>query len=551
MRREIFPVILLVLSFCSGIRAQQAYLPPDKPRLVVGIIVEQLRFDQIEKFRDRLSENGIRRLINEGTFFRNASFDYMLTQSAAGYSTIATGTEPSYHGITSDNWYQPLKNEFIYCTKDVTVNPVGGSYESGLHSPVNLQASTFTDELKMATGKKAKVYAVGVREFSAIFSAGHAADGAFWYDNSTGSWMSSTYYMKALPVWVNDFNATGYSETYLNTTWNLLKQASDYADCLPDSSKYETGFNGLNYFPYDLKKMSQAKGRNTPRNYSLLRETPFADAFTTDFAIKLIDNENLGQDDVTDYVAVCYSSTDYVGHRFGPSSVESADALLRLDKDIEVLLNHLNDKVGKKNVLVYFTSSHGISEIPEVLLNMMIPAGYFQQNQALQLLRSYLNAVYGEGDWVKGFSERQIFLNRTLVEDARIPLEDIQKKVSRFLIQFSGVASAYPYYAFEVNDFGNGHLRRIVNNFSPQRSGDVIVTLNPGWVEKDGDQVTNHNSPYEYDSHVPLVWYGWTVNRETVMRKVNMTDIAATLSSLCKVPYPNACSGEPMPELFR
>ncbi len=215
------------------------------------------------------------------------------------------------------------------------------------------------------------------------------------------------------------------------------------------------------------------------------------------------------------------------------------------------MLNYLNDSIGKKNILVYFTSTHGISEIPEVLESNMIPAGYFVQNQALQLLRSYLNAVYGEGDWVKGFSERQVFLNRTLIEDARIPIEDIQKKVARFLIQFSGVASAYPYYAFEANDFGNGHLRRIINNFSPQRSGDVIVTLNPGWVEKDGDQLTNHNSPYEYDSHVPLIWYGWTVNRESVMRKVNMTDIAPTLSSLCKIPYPNACSGEPMSELFR
>jgi hypothetical protein len=167
------------------------------------------------------------------------------------------------------------------------------------------------------------------------------------------------------------------------------------------------------------------------------------------------------------------------------------------------------------------------------------------------LLRSYLNAVYGEGNWVKGYSEKQIFLNRTLIEDARIQLEDIQKKVARFLTQFTGVSSAYPYSAFEANDYGNGHLKRIVNNFSPQRSGDVIVTLNPGWVEKEEGHLTNHNSPYQYDSHVPLIWYGWTVNRATVMRNVNMTDIAPTLSSLCKVPYPNACSGEPMSELFR
>jgi predicted AlkP superfamily pyrophosphatase or phosphodiesterase len=541
----------LFLYVFLNLSGQGAYLPPDKPALIVGIVVEQLRFDQIERFRDRLSENGIKKMINEGTFFRNASFDYMLTQSAPGFSTISTGTEPSYHGITSDNWYVPLKNEFIYCTKDVSVNPVGGSYESGLHSPVNLNASTFADELKIATGKRSKVFAIGIKEHAAIFSAGHAADGAFWYDNITGTWMSSTYFMANLPAWVNDFNAMKYSETYLNTTWNLLKPATDYSVCLPDSNKFETGFNGLNYFPYDINKLSKPSGRNSTRNYAFLRETPFGDALTTDFAIRLIEKEDLGKDDIPDFLGICYSSTDYIGHRFGPSSVETGDAILRLDKDIETLLNYLNDSLGKKNVLIYFTSAHGVSEIPSIMEAMRIPAGYFKQNQALQLLRSYLNAVYGEGDWVKGFSERQIFLNRTLIEDARIPIEEIQKKTARFLTQFTGVASAYPYYAFEANDFGNGHLKKIVNNFSPQRSGDVIVTLNPGWVEKEGDQMTNHNSPYEYDSHVPLIWYGWTVNRSTVMRKVNMTDIAATLSSLCRIPYPNACTGEPMPELFR
>jgi arylsulfatase A-like enzyme len=227
------------------------------------------------------------------------------------------------------------------------------------------------------------------------------------------------------------------------------------------------------------------------------------------------------------------------------------DAIFRLDDDIKNLLTYLNDSIGKKNVLVYFTSAHGISEVPTVLDKSKIPSGYFNQNQALQLLRSYLNAVYGEGDWVKGYSERQIFLNRTLIEDARLSLDDVQTKVARFLVQFKGVSAAYPLSAFESNDFSSGNLKKIVNNFNPQRSGDVIVTLNPGWVEKDGEEITSHNSPYDYDCHVPLVWYGWTVNRATVTRKVNMTDIAATLSSLCKIPFPNACSGEPMTELFR
>ena len=545
-----FYLVLIFIYFIINVSGQGAYIPPDKPKLVIGIVVEQLRYDQLEKFRDRFSENGIRRLLNEGTYFKNASYNYMLTQSAPGHATIATGTEPSFHGITSDSWYMPLRNEMVYCTQDNAVNPAGGSFESGLHSPVNLLASTFSDELEMASNGKAKVFSVGLRESSAILSAGHSANGVYWYDNGTGSWMSSSWYMDSLAAWVNDFNALRLADSYLNNPWTLLKQKNDYLDCLPDSNSYESGFNGANYFPYDLKKMSSKGFINSKRDYSVLRETPFGNSFTGDFALRLIKEEGLGKDDNIDYLAICFSSTDYIGHRFGPSSVETADAILRLDRDIELLLNYLNDSIGKKNYLVYFTSAHGVSEIPLVLEKSRVPTGYFRQTQALQLLKSYLNAVYGQGDWVKGYYEKQIFLNRVLIEDAKIPLEDIQKKVSRFLVQFSGVASAYPYTAFEANDFSNGHLKRIVNSFTPQRSGDIIITLNPGWVEK-SDWVTNHNSPYEYDSHVPLIWYGWTVNRASVTRKVSMADIAATLSSLCKVPYPNACTGEPMTELMR
>jgi predicted AlkP superfamily pyrophosphatase or phosphodiesterase len=544
-------ILIMLASFFNGVSGQGAYLPPEKPKLIIGIVVEQLRYDHIERFRDRFSDNGIKRLINEGTYFKNASFEYMLTQSAPGHATIATGAEPSSHGIPSDNWYVPLRNELIYSTKDAQVNPVGGSFESGLHSPVNLQASTFSDELKMATNQKAKVFSVGIKESASILSGGHASDGSFWFDNTTGTWMSSSYYLDSLPGWINDFNALNHAESYLSNSWELFRSKENYNDCLPDSNKFEAGFGSVNYFPYDLKKIRSKEVTGPKDNFSLLRETPFANSLTTSFAMRLIERENLGRDDITDYLSICYSATDYIGHRFGPSSVEMGDAILRLDDEIRYLLSYLNDSIGKRNIVVYFTSSHGISEIPSVLEYNRIPSGYFRQNQAVQLLRSYMNAVYGEGDWIKGYSERQVFLNRTLIEDARLPLDEVQKKVTRFLVQFTGVAAAYPYSAFESNDFGDGNLKRIMNNFNPQRSGDVIITLNPGWVEKEGDYVTNHNSPYEYDSHVPLIWYGWAINRENVTRKVNMADIAATLSSLCKVPYPNACTGQPLIELLR
>ncbi len=549
--KKMIAVTVFMVIVSEKVMAQGAYLPPDKPSLVIGIVVEQLKYDQLEKFRDKFGEEGIRRLINEGTYFKNASYQYMLTQSAPAHATISTGAEPSSHGITSDYWFLPLRDELIYCTKDIGVNPVGGSYESGLHSPVNLQSSTFSDELEMSTNKKAKVFGVGLKENSAILSAGHAADGAYWFDNTSGTWMSSTHYIDTLPDWVKDFNSMRYSDSYLENTWSLYRSPDYYSECLPDTNSAEAGFNGINYFPYDLKKLRSKEILNLKNDYSLLKETPFGNSLTTTFAIKLIEKEGLGVDDVTDYISICYSSTDNIGHRFGPSSVEMGDAILRLDDEIKNLLSYVNEKIGKKNILIYFTAAHGVSEIPAVLKNNRIPSGYFNQNQALQLLRSYLNVVYGEGNWVKGYSERQIYLNRVLIEDARLSLDEVQKKVARFLVQFTGVASAYPFSAFETNDFGSGNLKRILNSFSPQRSGDVIVTLNPGWVERDNDYVTNHNSPYEFDAHVPLIWYGWTTNRSTVNRRVNMTDIAVTLSTLCKVPTPNASTGEPLVELFR
>jgi predicted AlkP superfamily pyrophosphatase or phosphodiesterase len=550
-------LIKLVIALClvsvvyAGLNGQGPYIPPDKPKLVIGIIVEQLRYDQIERFRSRLGQNGIRRLLNEGTSYRNASFQYMLTQSAPGHATIATGAEPAWHGITSDSWFLPLRNELIYCTKDQNVSNSGGTLETGRHSPINLQASTFADELKMASGKKAKVFSVGLKENPAIFSAGHSADAAYWFDTATGSWMSSTWYIDSLPLWVNDFNAMRYPEAYLNGKWELFRPLQDYYDCVRDTNVFEAGFNGKNYFPYDLGRISNTGNRSSGHDLSLIRETPYGNTLTTTFAMKLIENEGLGKDDITDYLSICYAATDYIGHRFGPSSYEMADAIFRLDREIENLMKLLVDSLGKMNILVYLTSSHGISEIPGILGDNKIPAGYFNRDQALFLLKSYLKAMYGEGEWIKGYSERQIFLNRTLIEDSKIPLEDIQKKVARFIVQFSGVASAYPYSAFEVNDYGEGNLKRIINNFSPQRSGDVIITFYPGWVEKVNDYVTNNNSPYECDSHVPLIWYGWSVDRANISRKVNMTDIAPTLSSLLKVPFPNACSGEPLFELFR
>jgi predicted AlkP superfamily pyrophosphatase or phosphodiesterase len=549
MKRFIEIISLFALPLLAS--AQSAYIPPEKPTLVIGIFVEQLRYDQLDRIWNILPEGGLKRLVGEGTFYRNASVDYLSTQAAPAWATISTGAAPSAHGITSDTWFHPFNDQMIYCVQDPDASPVGGSFETGLFSPVNLLSSTFSDELEMATGGMSKTFGIGFKEMGAILTAGHAADGAFWYDDRTGTWMSSTYYIDSLPSWVMDLNAMMLPLQYLNHPWEPLTDLSHCPGCQPDTSEFEKGFEGQTWFPYDLKDLStDGKLLNKTRNCGLLRETPFADDFTTEMARRLIENERLGQDDVTDYLAITYSATDYIGHRFGPTSVEITDALVRLDRNINQLLGMIDRSLGKKNVLVYLVSAHGVSEIPAVLAQSRVPSGYFRLNQSLQLLRSYLNAVYGQGDWVRGFFDNQVYLNRTLIEDAKIDLEDVQKKVARFMVQFSGIAAAVPSSAFETNEFSEGLLLRMSNNFSQQRSGDVMIALNPGWVEKN-DNVTGHNSPYEYDSHVPLIWYGWTASRAAITRSVTTRDIAVTLSTLCGIPLPNAASGEPLHELFR
>ncbi|MBM3421562.1 MAG: alkaline phosphatase family protein, partial [Bacteroidetes bacterium] len=340
--RYLFSITVVLLAATTSGYSQGAYIPPEKPKLIVGIVVEQLRFDQLEKVRDNLLEGGIRKLMNEGTTFRNASFGYLLTQGAPGFATIHTGTEPAFHGIPSDEWYEPLKNELIYCTKDIAVSATGGSFETGMHSAVNLLASTFPDELKLSGDRKSKVFGIGFREYTAIFGAGHAGDGAFWFDDRTGTWMSSSYYMSKLPAWVNDINALRFPDKYLSGKWEKLREDSYYSIALPDSSAHEAGFSGRFIFPYDLNQMSQSGKLVKSREYTLLKETPFSNSMTTEMAIRLIEEESLGVDEHADFLSIAYSATDYIGHRFGPSSVEAIDAIYRLDAEVERLLEFLN-----------------------------------------------------------------------------------------------------------------------------------------------------------------------------------------------------------------
>ncbi len=540
------PFILLVLFLIQEIAHSQSStrIPSEKPKLIVGIIVEQMRHDYINKYWDKFGEGGFKRLLNEGTYCKNANFNYLFTQTAVGHATIATGTTPSYHGIVSEEWYVRLKDKVVNCVIDEKEKTVGGSYEAGLMSPKQLLTTTIGDEIRLASFGKSKVMAISLQGKSAILSAGQTASAAYWYDDESGNWVTSSYYMKELPKWVKEFNDKKIADLYMTRSWETKYPIADYANrCLPDDNKYEIGIDGKRTFPYNLALMGASD--RSKKKFSLLRYTPFGNNYTKDFAIQSIVNDSIGKDDFTDMLTVSFSATEFIGQNFGAESIEMMDAFIRLDEDIEHFLNFLDAEIGKQNMLVYVTSDHGAAQNPDYLADKGIPVGYFSQNAALSLLKSYLNAIYGRGEWVKSYYAQQLYLNRDLIEDSKLNLADFQQKVAQFLLQFAGVANTVTSTTLQTAYFPDGVFSKIQKSYNQKRSGDVLINLDPGWIEKEGS-ARNHNSSYSYDAHVPLIWYGWKIKRSTILEPVDMIDIAPTISYFLNIASPNAAVGKPI-----
>jgi predicted AlkP superfamily pyrophosphatase or phosphodiesterase len=462
-----------------------------------------------------------------------------------GHATIATGAIPADHGIISNKWYNNLRDEVVYCVGDEKVRTVGGSYESGRFSPKNLLASTTGDEIHLASNFRSKVIGIALDPAAAILSAGHSADYAFWYDNETGNWVTSSYYTDSLPSWVKEFNGKKIPESYLSRTWEPLYPLSTYTESGSDTSVFEQGLKGRSVFPYNLDKMSREK-RNE-RDYSLLRFTPFGNVLTRDFATAVVLNEKLGQDDYTDYLAIGFSANENIGKYFGSNSVEIQDAMLRLDQEIAHFLDFIDQYVGIQNTLVILTSDHGLAYTPAYLSSRKIPSGDFNPYSSLSLLGSYLNAVYGKGDWIRFYYGQQIYLNHELIETSGISYQDIQERTAQFLIQFEGVSNAVTSYTLQTSNFSDGIFQKMQNGYHQKRSGDVIINLAPGWIEKiNGD---SYHSSYLGDNHVPLIWYGWKIKRSVLTRPVKMIDIAPTISYFLDIARPNVSTGNIILEL--
>ena len=541
----IFFIALLSQHLYSQSRTR---IPSEKPRLIVGIVVDQMRYDYIHRYWDNFSEDGIKKMVMSGTFCKNAEYNYLINETAVGHSTIATGALPSYHGIISNSWYNNLQEEVVYCVDDEKFATVGGSYEAGRSSPSKLLASTLGDEIRLSNNFKSKVIGVALDNAAAILSSGHSANAAYWFDDKTGNWVSSSYYMDSLPTWAREFNEKKLAETYLSRTWETLLPLDEYTESLSDSSEFETGFDGRSVFPYNLDQIS--KGRRNEREYKTLKYTPFGNVYTRDFATTAMINEELGQDDYTDYLSVGFSSNEYIGRLFGSNSVEMQDAMLRLDLELAHFFKFIDESVGLQNTLIFLTSDHGLAHQPAYLRSHKIPAGDFKPYSSLSLLGSYLNAIYGKGDWVKYYYGQQVYLNHELIDNAGISYQEIQDRTAQFLIQFEGVSNALTSYTFQTSNFSEGIASRMQNGFHPKRSGDVIINLAPGWVEK-SDGNSSYHSSYLGDNHVPLIFYGWKIRRSTLTRPVKMIDIAPTISYFLEISRPNVSTGDIILELMQ
>ncbi len=523
-------------------------IPSENPRLIIGIVIEQMRSDYIYRFWDKFGDGGFKRLINEGTYCRNASYNYFFTQTAVGYATIYTGSTPAYHGIVSDEWYDRVNNKAIQAVADETVKTVGGAFDAGRYSPRNMMGTTIGDEIKLSNLRQSKVFGISLDPVSAVLSAGHMADGVFWLDTENGNWISSSFYGQDLPNWLTDENKKKLADLYLTKTWDTNYPIDQYTRCLTDENPYETGINGRIVFPYVLPELTKNKSINS--RYQILKQTPFGNSLTKDMAIATMVNENLGKDEFTDLLTVSFVATEYIGNAFGPMSIELEDAFVKLDKELEHFLNFVDEFVGKQNALIFVTSNHGAAQTPGYLTDSKVPVGSFNYNSALSLLRSYLNALYGSGEWIKGYYGQQLYLNFELIENSKLKLEDFQNVIAQFLIQFTGVSNTLTASALQTSQFMDGFRSKIQNGYFPRRSGDVFVNLYPGWVEK-STRTTSHNSSYVYDTHVPLIFYGWKVKREQIIRPVDMTDIAPTLSSFLNITAPNASTGKVILEMMK
>ena len=513
-----------------------------RPKLVVGIVVDQMRYDYLTRFESHYGENGFKRLINNGFNCKNNHFNYIPTYTGPGHASVYTGTTPKYHGIIANNWYDKVSGEFVYCAGDDNYKSVGTEADAGEMSPHRMQTTTFSDENRLFTQMRGKTIGISIKDRGAILPAGHTANEAYWFHGKKeGNFITSTFYTNVLPKWVKEFNDAKYPDKYLKT-WNTLYDISTYKESGRDLNNYEGGFKGKEHatFPYDLNALKVKNG-----NYDILKATPFGNNLVTDFVLAAIEGEELGQDDDTDVLAISYSSTDYIGHNFGVNSKEIQDTYIRLDLELERLLNALDAQVGKGNYTVFLTADHGAVEVPAYLENFHIPAGYLDNKNVRNEFSEFMKNTFGSDELIANVSNNQVFLNHKKLKELKLELEEVQDQIIDELITYDHVYKVYTAKTMATNEFSTGVEELLQLGYHQKRSGDILIVGDPAFISYSRTGST-HGSGFNYDTHVPLIFYGFGINKGETLERTDITDLAPTISALLNISFPNGSIGTPI-----
>ena len=512
----------------------------DKPKLIVSIVVDQMRFDNLDKYKESYSNNGFNRLIREGFNLKNNHFNYVPTVTGPGHSSISTGSTPKTHGIVGNNWFNKKTQKDVYCTTDLNYENLGGNAYSAKMSPNNLLVNTLGDLNRIENDMNSKTISIAIKDRGSILMGGRKANAAYWfYGKDKGEWVSSKYYMEELPEWVDNFNNSGIVSTYIRE-WNTLYNINSYKESRSDDNNFEKSFKGNPSvtFPYDLNKLKHLND-----GYDMLKETPFGNNLTTDFAIEAISNEKLGKDQFTDVLTISYSSTDYIGHNFGVDAKETHDAYLRLDLEIERLLYFLDSYVGENEYTLFLTADHGAAKIPAYLNSIGIKSQNIEEGTVKNILKDVLFKSYGSNQLISKVMNSQIYLNNEIINSLNISFNSIEKTIINTLNQLEYIDEVYTSEDIINGNFDGGYDLLIQNGYNVLRSGDIIFKLKENVINY-GNKGTTHGSGYTYDTHVPLIFFGKKIVQGESNVKTKITDIAPTIAKLLGLKQMSDSTGE-------
>ena len=516
------------------------------PKLVVGIVVDQMRYDYLTRFYDHYGQDGFRRLVEQGFNCKNNHFNYAPTSTGPGHTSVYTGTTPSVHGIIGNNWYDKDLDKDVYCASDESYASVGTTSEAGKMSPHRMTVTTITDELRLNTQLRGKTIAIALKDRGAVLPGGHTANAAYWFHGADeGKWITSSYYMDQLPKWVLDFNASGKVQSY-KKAWNTLKEIKDYTESGPDDNAYEGLFDGETAptFPHSTTSLL-----DKTKDYEIIKGTPYGNSLTTDFAIAALEKEALGVDEFTDFLAISFSSTDYVGHKYGVNSKEVQDTYLRLDEDLARLFKALDKNVGEGEYTLFLTADHAAIEVPSYLKDQKIPAGYVDNAGTKKKLAEFLQYKYGTEDIVKDYSNYQLFLDHKIIENSDLDLAQVQAAIAKEFLGYDAVDRVYTADQMWQNEYTSGIPYILQNGYNQKRSGDILIVLKPGFISY-GSTGSTHGSPQIYDTHSPLLFYGKGIKPGATVKRTEIPDIAPTLSALMGISFPNGATGQPITEVL-